>query len=157
MNLLENNTFKDDTDRYLKESIDNYKLKYNSKLNILLNESKDDFLFYENGYCIISLNLIDSFPYQDVTPNFYLKNKNNHKEIIQKHLRPFLEIDDKAFTEFCLDLYSNRHLFSKAFKNSDKGGIYFGLYSLNLIFLNYYMPFFIGEKSYENYLEFIKQ
>lgn len=154
MNLLEYKTFKNDIEKYLKESMDTFKLRLNLDLNNVENESADYYLFYENEYCIISLNLIDSFPYQDVTPKFYLKNSHGHLEIDQIYLRPFLGIDEKEFEAYCLENYNNRYHYSDDFKDNDKGDIYYGLYSINEILLKYYSPLFKGKYSMEDYRKF---
>lgn len=154
MDLLEYKTFRNDAEKYLKESIDIFNLRLNIDLNEEENESLDYYLFYENEYFIISLNIIDSFPHQDVTPKFYLKNTGEHLEIDQIYLRSFLCIDEKEFKAYCLKNYNYRYLYSGDFKDNDKGGIYYGLYSINEILLKYYYDLFKGKYSIKDYRKF---
>lgn len=156
MNLLDYKTFKNDVEKYLEESIDTFKLKLNVDLNKKENLSIDYYLFYENEYCIISLNFIDSFPYLDVIPTFYLKNSDEYLEVDHVYLRPFLRIDEKEFEAYCLENYRKRFLYSDDFKDNDKGDIYYSLYSINEILLKYYYDLFNGKyindykKFYQN-------
>jgi len=156
MNLLDYKAFKEDAEKYLKDSIARFKLKLNEEMNIIENVSIDYYLFYENGSCIISLNIIESFPYQDVIPKFYLKNEDRYLEINQDYLRTFLGINEKEFEAYCIENYNNRFSYSDSFKNSDKGGIYYGLYSINEILLKYYFPLFNGKYSIQDYESFVK-
>ncbi|TDW52269.1 hypothetical protein EV144_101958 [Flavobacterium sp. 270] len=157
MNLLDYKTFQTDIEKYLYESINTFKLRLNVDLSKTENESLDYYLFYENEHCIISLNLIDSFPYLDVTPKFYLKNSDEHIEINQVYLKPFLSIDEKEFEAYCLENYNNRFLYSDDFNDKDKGTIYYSLYSLNEILLKYYYDLFKGKYSIIDYRTFSKR
>lgn len=151
MDLSEYKTFKNDVERYLNESIDTFNLRLNLDLNDIENESVDYYLFYENEHCIISLNFIESFPQQDVSPKFYLKNSNEHLAIEHSNLKRFLCIDKEEFTAYCLENYNNQHLYSDDFKDNDKGGYYYSLYSINKILLKYYDDLFKGKYSIEDY------
>lgn len=156
MNLLEYKTFKNDIEKYLKKSMDTFQLRLNIHFNEVENESVDYYLYYENEHCIISLNFIESFPYQDVIPQFYLRNSDEYLKIDQIYLRPFLCIDEKDFKAYCLENYNNRYLYSDDFKDNDKGGIYYGLYSINEILLKYYYDLFKGKYSIEDYKNFLQ-
>lgn len=153
MDILNYSNFKNDIEDYLKKVILKFDLSYNSGL---LNEKKlpkENFALYENKFCRLLLNNIESFPNQDVSFAFFLLERENFIEVDKHLIYSFIGINVKEYSEYALNHYNK---YSNKFLNSEKFGYLYGLYSLNDLLLKFYYPLLDGSKNYEDYLMFLK-
>ena len=66
-----------------------------------------------------------------------------------------MQINQKEFEFYCIENYNNRFNYSEYFKDTNKGGFYYGLYSINEIILKYYFDLFNGKCTIQDYEKFV--
>lgn len=158
MDLFKYSEYQNDIEKYLKQTISKFDLKYNFEILKAKRSIPQISAFYENKYCRIELINNESFPYQDVAYHFYLLNsKGDEVEIQNNDLNKFLSINEDGFKKFCLNHYDNRLKNNLEFLNSEKGGYLYAMEGLNDLILKYYYPLLDGSKSYDDYINYLNK
>ncbi|MFL0105001.1 hypothetical protein [Tenacibaculum maritimum] len=157
MDLLGYTDFDRDVQKYLNNVIAKYNLHFSNEYLLLLNKQLHHYVCLKNEFVIMTINNIESFPYQDTVAHFYFfDNLDTHKliKIEDDSITNFLSIKREEFEAYCLNHYSN-FAEKDPFIKDEKGGYLYGLKSINDLIEKFYKPLFTGEKTTEDYLKFL--